>query len=299
MDKQFILLKELCKLYNIEDQQGYMDTYIEDIKLFRIKNNEDMMPLLYNRGISFIGHGSKVGYIQGKKFEHGENEYLLITSPQPIECQTFVYNDKPMLGLYIDLDMARLHKVVTKLDQVSYKNSSSKKIPFCVVSSNRTQTIENIYLRILEALLDPVSSSMLASSLLDELYFRLLQSDNGYILRQLCEHGSSFSKISKVVELIHKKIDTKISLEEMADIVNMSVNNFLKIFKDALNDTPIQYIKKIRLNKARQLIVHKNMKAVDASYKVGYESPTQFNREFKRYFGVTPSKIKNLGYQNF
>ncbi len=98
---------------------------------------------------------------------------------------------------------------------------------------------------------------------------------------------------------MHTKLDEKISIEEMAKMAQMSVNNFHKIFKEALNDSPIQYVKKIRLNRARHLILYEGMKAVDASYSVGYDSPTQFSREFKRYFGVTPSNIGTLGYENF
>lgn len=299
MNKQYELLNDLCKLYKIDDKEGYMDTFIEDVKVFRISNNESMMPLLYNRGISFIGHGAKVGFIQGKQFTHSQEDYLLITSPQPIDCETFTYNNNPMIGIYINLDMTKLHKISTKLNELTHYKSIQKEIPFSVIASKRDRIIEDVYIKLLNVLHSPIDSEILGSSILDELYLRLLQSENGYVLRQLCEHGSSFSKISKVVEVLHKQLDEKISLEEMAKMADMSVNNFLKIFKDALNDTPIQYIKKIRLNKARQLILHKNLKAVDAAYQVGYESPTQFSREFKRYFGVTPSKISELGYTHF
>ncbi len=156
-----------------------------------------------------------------------------------------------------------------------------------------------MYARLLNALLDPVESEMVGSSILDELYYRILQSENGYILRQLCEQNSSFARVSKVVEYLHSKLNEKISIEEMAEMTDMSVNNFHRVFKEAINDTPIQYIKKIRLGKARQMILYNSMKAVDASYSVGYDSPTQFSREFKRYFGVSPSKVGTLGYENF
>lgn len=140
---------------------------------------------------------------------------------------------------------------------------------------------------------------MLGDSLLDELYYRILEDTNGFVLQQLCEQGSSFSKISKVIDYIHKKLDQKISIEEMAELAGMSPNNFHRLFKEALNDTPVQYIKKIRLNKARQLILHENMKAINACNAVGYDSATQFSREFKRYFGASPGKVKELGYSDF
>ena len=299
MHDQVQLLEKLCEIYGLNKRQGYADTYIKDVKIFKISSNEEMMPLLYNRGFSFIGQGKKVGYISDKRFEHGSDDFLIITSPQPIECETFIYEKNCMMGIYINLDISRLHRISLKLNQLTKYKYPKKEIPFSVVSNKRTLTIEEIYTKLLNTLFDPIESEMLYSSILDELYFRILQSENGYILKQLCEQNSSFSKVSKVVEYLHSKLDEKISIEDMADIADMSVNNFHRIFKEALNDTPIQYIKKIRLSKARQLILYNNMKAVDASYKVGYDSPTQFSREFKRYFGVSPSKINTLGYDNF
>jgi len=204
-----------------------------------------------------------------------------------------------MMGIYVNLDITRLHRISNKLTQLTKYNCSKKEIPFSVVTNKRTTIIEDIYTRLLNILLDPIDSEMLFSSILDELYFRILQSESGDVLKQLCEQNSSFSRVSKVVEYLHSKLKEKISIEEMADIADMSVNNFHRIFKEALNDSPVQYMKKIRLNKARHLILYNNMKAIEASNEVGYDSPTQFSREFKRYFGVSPSKINTLGYENF
>ncbi len=299
MQNQIELLEELCNNNNLENTQGYANTDIEEVKLFKISSSEDMMPLLYNKGFSFIGQGKKVGYVSDRRFEHGCNDFLIITSPQPIECETFIYEQNSMMGIYINLNMARLHKVIAKMNQFSHIHENKKEIPFSVISNKRTHIIDVIYSRLLQTLLDPLDCLMLSESLLDELYFRILQSENGYVLRQLCEGNHSFAKVSNAVEYIHKNLKEKILLEDIANIANMSINNFHRVFKEALNDTPIQYIKKIRLNKARQLILYNKLKAIDAAYEVGYDSPTQFSREFKRYFGVSPSKIGTLGYKNF
>ena len=295
---QLEILKDLTKLYNMEDRQGYVETYIKDVMFFKITSNEDIMPLLYHRGFSFIGFGKKVGYIQDKKFEHNSNDFLMITSPQPIECETFTYDDC-MMGVYINLDMVRLNKINLKIGESCNFKTNKKDIPFSVVKNKRTQEIEEVYLKLIKTLLNPIDSKILGDYILDELYYRMLTSENGEILKQLCEQDSNFSKVANIVEFIHNNLKEKISADDLSRMADMSVNNLHKIFKKAMNDTPIQYIKKIRLNKARQLLLYEKMKAIDVSYEVGYESPTQFNREFKRYFGVTPSKIDTLGYKNF
>lgn len=295
---QVEILKELTKLYKLENTQGYVNTYIKDVMFFKITSNEDLMPLLYHRGFSFIGYGKKVGYIQDKKFEHNSNDFLIITSPQPIECETFTYDDC-MLGIYINLDMVRLNKINLKLGKMVEFKINKKDTPFTVIKNKRTDAIEDTYYRLIKTLLSPIDSEILGEHLLDELYYKMLMSENGMILHQLCQQDNNFSKVSSVVEYIHNNLKEKISAEDLSRMADMSVNNLHKIFKKAMNDTPIQYIKKIRLNKARQLLLYDKMKAVDVSYEVGYDSPTQFNREFKRYFGVTPSKIDSLGYKNF
>ncbi|RXJ98966.1 hypothetical protein CRV02_12270 [Arcobacter sp. CECT 8989] len=293
------LLENLCLVHGLENNQGYADTLIKDIKLFRISCNEDILPLLYNRGFIFIGRGMKKGYIAEREFINTPDDYLMITSPQPIECETCIYDEHSMIGLYVNLDMNRLRRIVSKYNEFSKYSDTNKKVPYNVVCNKRTDEITDVFYRLLKILQSELDSKMLASSILDELYFRILEDTSGYILQQLCEHGSSFSRVSKVIEFIHKNLKEKICIEEMAELAGMSPNNFHRIFKEALNDTPVQYIKKVRLNKARQLILHENMKAVKASEEVGYDSPTQFNREFKRYFGASPGKVKELGYSGF
>lgn len=293
------LIENICRNHNFLDKEGFSDTYIEDIKIFKVSRPEQMMSLVYTRGLVFIVQGTKIGYVGDEKLVNNCEKYMMITTPQPLECSTNAHKENSLIGLYINLDLTRLHKVVSKFNEMSFNPCSRDENITSVVLSKKTEAIERVYIRILEALQDSLESKMLSDELLNELYFRILQDKYGCILQELCAQNSSFSRISKVVELMHSKIDEKISIDEMARLAGMSSASFHKLFKEALNDTPVQYIKKVRLNKARQLILHENNKAIEASEKVGYDSPTQFNREFKRHFGVTPSKVGELGYSNF
>jgi len=291
IDNDLTKLEQLCERYGLDKKDGFSDTYVEEIKLFKVSSNDDLMPLLYNKGFSFIGQGKKIGYINDVRFEHGYTDYLVISSPQPVECETYILGDEPLIGIYINLDMNRLQRVVRKYSQF-VEEEKSKEITFSITCNIRTQVIEEIYIKLLNILDNEAESCMMCDGLLDELYYRILQSSNGAMLALLCQENSNVSKISRTVEYIIKNIDQKISLDEMARLADMSINNFHKLFKQALNDTPVQYIKKIRLYKARQLIIYDNMKTVDAAHEVGYDSTSQFSREFKRYFGISPSKIK-------
>lgn len=118
------LLENLCKQENLD--QGYADTFIDEVKLFRISRNEDIMPLLYNRGFIFIGQGMKKGYIGKREFINTPEDYLMITSPQPIECETCVYEEHSMMGIYVDLDINRLRKIVSKYNEFTNYYSPKK-----------------------------------------------------------------------------------------------------------------------------------------------------------------------------
>ena len=294
MTNDSMQLTNLCKLYRLENKNGFANTYIEEIKLFKVSSNEELMPLLYKKGFSFVGSGKKIGYINNVKFEHGYLDYLVISSPQPVECETYIMGDEPLVGIYITLDMNRLQKVVKKFTQFDSSDKIDKEVGFSITCNNRTDVIQNIYGKFLAILEDEIESDILASGLLDELYYRILQSNSGSMLIQLCQKDSNLSRISRVIDYIVENIEQKIDLDEMAKLADMSVNNFHKLFKQAMNDTPIQYIKKIRLEKAKQLIAYNNMKVIEASNAVGYDNVSQFSREFKRYFGHPPSTIKKV-----
>jgi len=294
MKNELTQLIQLCNLYGLDKKDGFSDTYIDEIKLFKVTSNDDLMPLLYKKGFSFIGQGNKIGYINSIKIEQGYTDYLIISSPQPVECEAYIAGEEPLIGIYINLDMNRLQRVVRKFSKFNQTSKINHEVSFSITCNIRTDVIQEIYVRLLMILDNKMESRMLFDGLLDELYFRILQSNNGYMLEQLCQESSNISKISKAAEYIINNIDKKITLDEMARLSDMSINNFHKLFKQALNDTPIQYIKKIRLYKAKQLILYNNMKTVDAAQEVGYDSTSQFSREFKRYFGIPPSQIKNM-----
>ncbi|NQY94805.1 MAG: AraC family transcriptional regulator, partial [Campylobacteraceae bacterium] len=175
MNSDLKKLVNLCEQYGLNNHDGFSDTYIDEIKLFKVSSNDDLMPLLYNKGFSFIGQGRKIGYINDKKFEHGFTDYLVISSPQPVECETYILGDEPLIGIYINLDMNRLQRVVRKFSKFTKINKASKEISFSITCNIRTEVIHEIYLRLLSILENKIESKMLFDGLLDELYYRILQ----------------------------------------------------------------------------------------------------------------------------
>ncbi len=114
----------------------------------------------------------------------------------------------------------------------------------------------------------------------------------GGALLALVSRQTHFSLISRVLKRIENKYTENLSVEQLAAEANMSVSAFHHNFKSVTSTSPLQYLKNYRLHKARMMIIHDGMKASAAAMRVGYESASQFSREFKRYFGVTPGKMR-------
>ena len=106
----------------------------------------------------------------------------------------------------------------------------------------------------------------------------------------MCSSDLHFSLISRVLKRIESQYTENLSVDELAAEANMSVSAFHHNFKSVTSTSPLQYLKSYRLHKARMMMIHDGMKASAAAIRVGYESPSQFSREFKRYFGVTPGE---------
>ena len=106
--------------------------------------------------------------------------------------------------------------------------------------------------------------------------------------------SAPISQISKVISFLEANYSNDINIDDLAKSANMSTSSFYRVFKEVTSDSPNQYLKKLRLNKARDLIIQKNVKAYIAALEVGYQSPSHFNREFKRFFGSTPATLKSF-----
>ena len=145
--------------------------------------------------------------------------------------------------------------------------------------------------RLLKCLQSETEARVLGPGLVREILYRALCGSQAPVLWGLAMHNGNFARIACALKTIHSDYAEKINIERLARQVEMSISAFHRVFKEVTSDSPMQYLKKVRLNKARELILQKEMKAYIAADRVGYESPTQFSREFKRYFGQSPADM--------
>lgn len=281
-------MSELAKLiseFQLNDVSA-TDTYIDGVRFFKSTKTIPRMPIMYDPGIIVIAQGHKVGYLGERSFRYDSDNYLLVNVTTPFECATFPEDDEPLLGIYIDIDMQMLHGLISQVDK-KVKNEDVHTLGSAKIDSDLMDAV----IRLVKSLKSETESAILGQSVLKEILYRVLSGSQAHLLYALASHDSSFSNIARVVRTIHSNYQEKLDVDKMASTAGMSTSSFHRAFKEVTSESPMQYLKKVRLNKAREMMLGERTKAYAAADSVGYESVSQFSREFKRYFGQSPAEL--------
>lgn len=269
--------------------EGTMETIIPGVYFHRATKSSPRQPLIYNSGIIIVGQGHKVIHFPDHQIRYGEGDYLVLGVPVPLECEAFTDNDLPVMGIAIDINPAMLHKLVNQMMQHKPLATSSASIQTgAVQSATLDTTMELVTHRLLTVLNNPLEAEVFGEDIVKELVYRVLCGPQGHTLIGLAMHDGHYARIARTLSTMHSSYANQITVEGLAEDVNMSVSSFHRAFKQVTFESPLQYLKKVRLAKAKELIITSGSKANEAALKVGYTSASQFSREFKRHFNKTP-----------
>ncbi|KPA52110.1 transcriptional regulator [Photobacterium leiognathi subsp. mandapamensis] len=286
----------MCEYYGIADQTNRVHTLLPGVRIFRIDRYHRLAPQMYEQGIVIIFQGNKIGHLNQHQFGYDVERCLIVTTPYPISCETFASPETPLMGINIDIDINVISELVSIM-QSEHPYWKTEDTRCGVATSQMTEAMYLCMLELLSILHNPLDTKVLGTALLRRFFYYLLQSDQGYLLAHYCEQDSSLAKIASVLSFIQGNYAQKLNVNDLAEMAGMSVSVFHKVFKQVVTDPPLQYIKKIRLNHAKTHMLQEGLAANLAAQRVGYESAAQFSREFKRYFGVPPSRIdESAGY---
>lgn len=290
-------IQTLCETLGFAKGHGYHTTHLPEVTVSRGATHEAACPLLYQGGLGFVLQGYKLGAVGGHQFTTGGDHYLILSNNLPIRCETLATGSEPVLGIHVAIAPLELQRLVTALrEDPEWNRQTTAPLERVVVAAHLNGEIRSAVQSLIEILHDPVECHALGSSALTNLYFQVLRSDDGRVLESLTRSDSKLSKVSAAMRYMEQHLPEKISMDELASVANMSRSAFHRAFKTAVGESPLQYLKQMRLNTARNLITYDGQSANLAAQQVGYESANQFSREFKRYFGMPPSKARELPY---
>ena len=184
----------------------------------------------------------------------------------------------------------RLAEIILQIERIENQETQNKSVDTsCVVVGDADADLVDAFNRLLKVSRSEAEAAILGGAIIDEIYFRILTSEHGFALRELLNQYGHIQPVSKAVNYIHANLDKSIQVEELANLSNMSKTTFFNAFKRLMHLPPNQYIKGIKLQRA-QALLKQGMQANEASYHVGYSSFSQFSREYKRFFGFSPSQ---------
>lgn len=273
-------------LASLARQEGVHPTAIAGVSLMRVSQSLPRMPVLYEPGIVIVGQGRKRGYLGDQVYTYDAHNYLVLSVPLPFECETEATPDAPLLAVSIRVDLSVLAELLMKMDGAHH--APAPQTPQGIYSTSLDARLTEATVRLLECLQDPAEGRILGSQTVREITYRVLCGEQGGALRAAAALHTRFGQVNRALQRIHSEYARELSIEELAELAGMSPSAFHQNFKAVTSTSPLQYLKTIRLHKARMLMVYEGLRAGLAAEQVGYESPSQFSREFKRLFGVSP-----------
>lgn len=268
--------------------EGYNLTALPSVRLLRSNRPLARTPVLYDPGIVIVCQGCKRGYFGRRTFVYDAHQYLAVSVPVPFTMETDATAEAPLLALYLHLEFPLAAELMLEIDR--HGGAANEAEPQSMMSSPLDDAMHLSVQRLLQSLADPVEAAILGPQLLRELYYRILTGPQGPTLRAALTMEGRFGKIGKALQRIHASYDQALSVAQLAEEAGMSTPSFHSHFKAVTCTSPMQYLKSTRLHQARLLMVQEGMTAATACHAVGFESTSQFNREFKRLFGLTPAR---------
>ncbi len=285
MEKETRQQRMIELMGKLAPSEGQTLSALEGVKLMRASKSLPRTPVLYEPSVVIVCQGRKRGFLGEQSFIYDAQQFLVLSVPLPFESETIASPEEPLLAMSIRINLAVAAEIVLSLDESHHQPQAS---PVGMCATPLDNKLGDAVLRLLETLTSPTDTRILGSAIMREIYFRVLTGEQGPAIRAALTHQSHFGKISKALRRIHTDYADGLDVDTLATEAGMSVAAFHANFKGVTTTSPMQYLKTTRLHKARLLMIQDGLSAATAAGRVGYESTSQFSREFKRLFGRTP-----------
>lgn len=274
-------------LDEVADREGINPTLVEGVAVARHSTSQPRISVVYEPVIVFVAQGRKRSYLGDQVYTYDPSTYFVLSVPMPAECEWDANPEEPVLILGIKIDPTTLGEVILAMDEPL---PAPRELPRAVTTQPLGDQLSDAVIRLVECLKCPLDSRILGREIVREIIYRVLREETDGALRAFANRDGHFMRIARVLKEVHADSAKSYSVESMSRRANMSVAAFHHNFRIVTSSSPLQYLKRIRLDRAKRLMIHDGYSASTAAKAVGYESASQFSREFKRQFGVTPTE---------
>ena len=274
-------------------EDGVHSTAISSLHFIRASHKSAPIHSIHEPALCIVVQGKKLVMLSQDRYLYDPAHYLVVSVDLPISGEIIQADtESPYLCLRLDFTPKQIFDILMESDAANGKEEETHRGLFV---SEMNASLLDAVLRLVRLLDTRDDVSLLAPLVIREILYRILQDEQGGSVKQIAMIGSHAQRITQVIHLIKQDFDKPLRIEELAGIVNMSSSSLHHHFKQVTGSSPIQYQKQLRLQEARRLMFSKSADAADAGFHVGYESPSQFSREYARMFGLPPKRdIKRL-----
>lgn len=238
--------------------------------------------------IVLVAQGEKQLWVGGEGYPYDTSRFLVTSLDIPANSEVIAASpERPCLGLTFKLDLRILAELIAQSELPPTRERAVLK---GVGIGTVTEGMLVSFARLVALLDEPEAIPVLAPLIQREIHYRLLKSDQAGRLRQICSVDGQGYRIARAIDWLKLNYDAALRVDELAARVQMSAATFHHHFRQLTAMSPLQYQKWLRLNEARRLMLNEHQDVSSAAFKVGYESPSQFSREYSRLFGVPPKR---------
>ncbi len=267
---------------------GTFDCALPGVKLIRCSTPTLPMPVVYEPTACFVAQGRKRATVGAGVLTYGPGSYLVASVGMPVVGAVIEATaTHPYLSLQLDLDGSELSELALRLPPLDGRAGPAHA---GLTLNETTPPLTEAVTRLVRLLASPADAEVLGPSAIREVFYRLLTGASGAVIRAMAQADSRHGQIARSIVWIRAHFKEAFRLEQVADVAGMSRSAFHEHFKAVTAMSPLAFRNQLRMQEARRLMVSKGLDAAEAGFSVGYESPSQFSRDYARLFGEPPAK---------
>lgn len=291
----------VAELPNLDEQQaelaalvtrltpldGIHPSAIPSLTVIRASAPSTPTPSVYDPSLCIVVQGRKRAVLGDDVYYYDALNYLTVSVTLPAIGHVLEATpEKPYLCMRLELDARMIGELLLQVGRSAVPPSTDRGL---YVARTGPQLLDAV-LRLTRLLEQPRDAAILAPLVLREIHYRVLTGELGHRLRELCVVDSQVNRVARAIELLRKRFTESLRIEDLAAAAHMSESSLHHRFKAVTAMSPMQFQKQLRLHEARRLMLTEGLEAAAAAHRVGYESPSQFSREYRRLFGAPPRR---------
>lgn len=278
----------LCTLISaLATRPGFVPTYLPQVQVLSWDHYVASSPQIYEPSLMILAQGSKLARLGPRTLEYGAGHYLVQALSVPFMCETFATAEAPLLGVAVDIDRVVLAELVQEMGlapDAQVQAQTPQSMTSAALDGLMRESIE----RLLQCLQNPLDAKVLGPARVREVLYTALRGPQASVLRALVEQQGHFARIGAALTFLREHYAEALGVDTLAERANMSVSTFHEHFKRCTEMAPMQYLKRLRLLKAQQMLLGEGLGVAQVAHRVGYQSTSQFSREYKRQFARSP-----------